>query len=125
MVLIDEINGVKFYDGMDYDYALNYNKEELIVFFIKDIESVLDNKKKSKKRNDVIDSLLGNIDKEDIASNISNNVIETKPIPQNTQTAKVPKSKKASLKDSPFSKFRVILPTLMKIFTAKYQKKCQ
>jgi len=53
------------------------------------------------------------------------NQCDTKPIPQNTQTAKVPKSKKASLKDSPFSKFRVILPTLMKIFTAKYQKKCQ
>jgi len=79
MVLIDEINGVKFYDGMDYDYALNYNKEELIVFFIKDIESVLDNKKKSKKRNDVIDSLLGNIDKEDIkdisVENIMNDYI--------------------------------------------------
>lgn len=34
MRLIEEIDDVKFYDGIDIEYVSNYNKKKLIVIFI-------------------------------------------------------------------------------------------
>jgi hypothetical protein len=40
MILFDEIdingNIIKFYDGIDYEFVINYDKKELIVIFIED-----------------------------------------------------------------------------------------
>lgn len=61
MILFDEFDGIKFYDGIDYEFVLNYNKKELIVIFIENwkkeelrftrdakIKSLLENKEYKK-----------------------------------------------------------------------------
>jgi hypothetical protein len=55
MRLIEEIDGIKFYDGIDIEYIRNYNGEKLIVIFIDNWnDEVL-----IQKRDSAINSILG------------------------------------------------------------------
>ena len=71
MTKIDEIivngNIVKFYDGIDFDFALNYTGDDMIVFFIDSWLETL----KIHKRDNKINSLLGDnyIEIKDIDNN--------------------------------------------------------
>lgn len=55
MRLIEEVDGIKFYDGIDIEYVRSYNEEKLIIIFIDNWnDEVL-----IQKRDSAIDSLFG------------------------------------------------------------------
>jgi hypothetical protein len=55
MRLIEEIDNVKFYDGIDIEYIRNYNEEKLIIIFIDN----WDDEVSIQKRDNAISSILG------------------------------------------------------------------
>lgn len=68
MILIDEYNGIKFYDGIDFKYANEYRGSDIIVFMIINWENEL----LKQKRNSLLEKIINNVDNDNEYNNIDN-----------------------------------------------------